>query len=213
MRRSGARLEESEQERSSTFGVSFTSLILILLCLFVYLVSRSTPDSIKESNVLEAIRSHYGGRSGLKKLRSERVTTSQIKQIATRANFGVLEKDGRYTLTLPGGELFGSGDDRIQPEYVPIIRRIARIVAELNLVARIEGHTDDQAMMGGRFRSNWELSAARAVSVLRIFTQAGVSTKRVSAAGRGEFVPVTSNDSEYGRAQNRRVTIVVEGAE
>jgi chemotaxis protein MotB len=193
------------------FALSFASLIIILLCFFVYLVSRATPDSIRETSVIEALRTHYSGDTGLKKLQSQRVTASHIKEIAQRASFGVVEKDGRYTLTLPGGALFAPSDDQISPEYVPILRRIGRIIAELGLVVHIEGHTDDQQLSpGARFRSNWELSAARAVSVLRIFIDAGVSPRVVSAAGRGEYVPVTNNDSEKGRALNRRVTIVVE---
>ena len=74
---------------------------------------------------------------------------------------------------------------------------------------RVEGHTDNRPISNSRFRSNWELSTARAMVVLRKLASEGVPAERLSAAGYGEFRPVASNAAEDGRKQNRRVDLVV----
>ena len=193
--------------------MSFAALVMILLCFFIYLNSQIRTDPMRSSRVVEALREHYGGEEGLRKLRASWVSPSQIIEVARQAGFEALEKDGRIFLMLPGRKLFLSGDDELRPEYVPTLKRIADLVATLKLKAMIEGHTDNQAMSSARFQSNWELSSARAVSVLKIFLASGVSRDKVSAAGRGEYVPLASNDDEEGRARNRRVSIVIESAE
>lgn len=206
LRRRGSEGDGGELE---SFGMSFASPILILLCLFLYLGTRVKPDSIRESNVVEAVRLHYGGAEGVKRLKEARATVSEIVEVAERAGFETVNNAGRYLLTLPGMKLFESGDDVVRNEYAPTLKHIASLVQRLGLTATIEGHTDDQPIATQRFRSNWELSAARAVSVLRIFEAAGVPEIRLSAAGRGEFSPVASNSTEEGRSKNRRVTIEV----
>ena len=193
--------------------MSFAALVMILLCFFVYLNSQIKVDTMRSSRVVEALRKHYGGEEGLKKLRASSVSPRQILEVATQAGFEAFEKDGRIFLMLPGRKLFLSGDDELRPEYVPTLNRIAHLVATLNLKAMIEGHTDNQAMSSARFQSNWELSAARAVSVLKIFLASGVGRDKVAAAGRGEFLPLATNDDEEGRARNRRVSIVIESPE
>lgn len=205
-----SRTPPSEPPREQAFSVSFAALVMILLCFFVYLNSQIRPDPIRGANVVEAIRLYYGGEKGVERLKRSSVSPNQILDVARQAGFEALEKDGRYSLVLPGGKLFASGDDALRSEYVPTLKSIADLVAQLKLRATIEGHTDNQAMSSGRFQSNWELSAARAVSVLKIFLASGVARERVSAAGRGEFLPIASNDGEEGRARNRRVTLVIE---
>ncbi|MFH1782408.1 MAG: OmpA family protein, partial [Candidatus Omnitrophota bacterium] len=74
----------------------------------------------------------------------------------------------------------------------------------------IEGHTDNEPIKYSGWKSNWELSTARATSVLHyIVDERGIAPERVSATGHGEFKPVSSNDTEDGKRQNRRVEIVV----
>jgi chemotaxis protein MotB len=74
---------------------------------------------------------------------------------------------------------------------------------------RVEGHTDDRPIKNSRWRSNWELSTGRAVAVLVLLHEQGVDPTRLAAAGYGEFHPIGKNDSEEGRAKNRRVDIVI----
>ena len=90
-----------------------------------------------------------------------------------------------------------------------ILRRIAgEIPAELDWVIRVDGHTDDIPVTGGRFRDNWELSQGRALSVVRyMINQLGIPPDRLVAAGFGEFNPIDSADTEEARAQNRRIEL------
>jgi chemotaxis protein MotB len=73
----------------------------------------------------------------------------------------------------------------------------------------IEGHTDPTPMRGGAYRSNWELSIARAVGVVNFFTASGINPKQLVAAGYGEFHPAYPNDTEANRAKNRRIEITL----
>jgi chemotaxis protein MotB len=75
----------------------------------------------------------------------------------------------------------------------------------------VEGHTDNVPLSGkgGCLNNNWDLSVMRATSIVEILTKNGVAPKQITAAGRGEFVPVTSNDSAEGRAKNRRTEIIL----
>jgi chemotaxis protein MotB len=87
---------------------------------------------------------------------------------------------------------------------------VAEVVAGAGFPVVVEGHTDNTPIATYRFPSNWELSAARASSVVRLFAEAGVAPARLTAAGYGEQRPVADNLSESGRARNRRVTILME---
>ena len=90
---------------------------------------------------------------------------------------------------------------------------IAKALSERSNPVRIEGHTDNQPIHTSRFDSNWELSTARATEMVKYFVvQRGFPPERISAAGYAEFHPVAGNGDGEGRSQNRRVDIVVLGA-
>lgn len=105
--------------------------------------------------------------------------------------------------------LFPSGSAQIQPEAVDILGRIASILEPLGSPIRVEGHTDNQPIRTLQFPSNWELSAARAGRIVRLFEERGIGPERMSVAGQGEYQPVADNATPEGRNRNRRVTLVV----
>ncbi len=105
--------------------------------------------------------------------------------------------------------LFASGSADIAPDAVPILERLSRILAGTRTRVQVEGHTDDRPISTVAYPSNWELSAARAASVVRLFTADGVAPGHMAAVGFGEFRPLADNATEAGRQQNRRVIIVV----
>jgi chemotaxis protein MotB len=105
--------------------------------------------------------------------------------------------------------LFPSGVSQVSPAAVPVLQKLAGILRPFPNPIRIEGHTDNRPIATVSFPSNWELSAARAASVVRLFMQSGVEPTRMTAAGLGEYRPVASNDAEDGRNRNRRVVVVV----
>jgi chemotaxis protein MotB len=107
--------------------------------------------------------------------------------------------------------LFASGVAAVGQQAAPVLQRLAGILAPFPNVLRIEGHTDDRPIATLAFPSNWELSAARAASVVHLFMQYGVSPGRMTVVGLGEHHPIADNASAEGRNRNRRVVIVVLG--
>ena len=104
--------------------------------------------------------------------------------------------------------LFPSGSARLSPAAEPVLRKLANVLAPFEQALRIEGHTDNVPIATSIYPSNWELSAARAASVVHLLMQSGLPPSRMSVAGFGEYRPVGDNHSVEGRNQNRRVVIV-----
>lgn len=105
--------------------------------------------------------------------------------------------------------LFSSGMATVSDNAQPVLARLAEILKPFPNTLRVEGHTDNQPIRTAAFPSNWELSAARAASVVHLFMQQGVNPQRMRVVGFGEFEPADSNDSLEGRNRNRRVVLVV----
>jgi chemotaxis protein MotB len=103
--------------------------------------------------------------------------------------------------------LFDTAKADLHTESATALIAVAEMVKNTDNLIQIEGNTDNQAMRSGQFPSNWELSAARAASVVRLFVDVGVAPQRLVAIGYGEFRPQVSNDTPEGRASNRRVTL------
>lgn len=132
-------------------------------------------------------------------------------------------KSGKVTVNLsPRGlvvslreaAFFASGDDGVSATSFPIIEKIAQVIAPLANPLRLEGHTDSVPIHNSRFRSNWELSTARGIAMLELLRQRyQYSSERMSVAGFAENAPTDTNDTEEGRAHNRRVDLVVLSAE
>ncbi len=107
--------------------------------------------------------------------------------------------------------LFASGSADVHPEGRRLVAAIASAVASMPGTIRVEGHTDDVPIHNARFPSNWELSAARAVTVVRLLTESyGISPTRVMFAGYGEYKPLVPNTSAANRQRNRRVEVYLQ---
>ncbi|HUB82527.1 MAG TPA: flagellar motor protein MotB [Bryobacteraceae bacterium] len=122
-----------------------------------------------------------------------------------------LKLEGRgLVVSLREATFFASGDDTISPGSEPILAKIAAEVQDFGNPIRLEGHTDSQPIHNSRFRSNWELSVARSIAMLELLERKfGIAPERLSVAGYAENAPVESNDTEEGRARNRRVDLVI----
>ena len=113
-------------------------------------------------------------------------------------------------VSLRQAAFFPSGDDHIAPEAYDAIRKMADVVIKLPNPIRLEGHTDSRPINTPRFKSNWELSSGRAISMLVLLTEKyNLDPKRFSIGGYADTVPVASNDTEEGRGLNRRVDVVL----
>lgn len=117
---------------------------------------------------------------------------------------------GRMVVELSEGILFDSGRADLKPEGQTALTEVAGVLASIEgRDFQAAGHTDNIPIKSARFPSNWELSTARAVTVARFLSEHGVSATRLSAAGYAETQPVASNETADGRAQNRRIEIVL----
>jgi chemotaxis protein MotB len=113
-------------------------------------------------------------------------------------------------ITLQEKSFFSSGDDSIYVSSYPAIERVASVIADLPNPVQLEGHTDSVPIHTGRFRNNWELSTARSIALLQLFQMKfGIEPDRFVVAGYAQNAPVALNDTEEGRALNRRVEIIV----
>jgi len=120
-------------------------------------------------------------------------------------------KKGVVYITLSDKLLYTSGSARVNPQAEVILGKIAKVVNDHSgLDILVEGHTDNVPIARAGIKDNWELSAERALSVVRILqTKYGVNPARMTAGGRGEFYPKASNDEPYGRSVNRRTEILI----
>ncbi len=105
--------------------------------------------------------------------------------------------------------LFASGAAGVADAALPVVDRLAGILAPFPNPIRVEGHTDNVPIRTSQFPSNWELSAARASNVVRQFARSGVDPRRMEIIGLGEYHPLASNGTAEGRNRNRRVVVVV----
>src|SRR5262249_58323274 len=126
-------------------------------------------------------------------------------------------KSGKVQLKLEGRGLvismreaafFDSGDDAVDPASFPILAKIAEVIRDIPQPLRLEGHTDSIPIHNPRFRSNWELSTARAIAMMELLCKRfQIPSERVAVAGYAENAPADTNATEEGRAHNRRVDL------
>jgi len=112
-------------------------------------------------------------------------------------------------LEINASALYNQGEADIQPEAKKTLADAAKVLVDNEFAIEVEGHTDNMPINTAKFPSNWELSSARASSVVRLFIDQGVIAKRLKAVGSADNHPVVANDTSEGRARNRRVTITV----
>lgn len=110
-------------------------------------------------------------------------------------------------LTLPAPVLFSEGSDRLSEEGRRALAPIAKAFASVPNPIQVAGHTDDVPIVGGRHKTNWELSAARAFSVIEFLRSQGLEPGRFRARGYGEFRPAADNATPQGRRRNRRIEL------
>ncbi|MGA2352729.1 MAG: OmpA family protein [Terracidiphilus sp.] len=130
-------------------------------------------------------------------------------QVATHTVSMKMGRDG-LVISLREAGFFSSGSATPKPETIGTLRQIAESLGRTPYDIRIEGHTDNIPIHTAEFDTNWELSSARATRIARILIDLkAIAPERISAAGYAEFHPVASNDTLDGRAENRRVDLVV----
>jgi len=126
-------------------------------------------------------------------------------------DLSVYVKDGNLYVSLAEKLLFKSGSDVVNPKGKEALKSLSKVLNETpNITVMIEGHTDNVPIQTKQFIDNWDLSTARATSVVRILTtDFGVDPNRIIASGRGKYYPVKTNDTEEGKSGNRRTEVIL----
>jgi chemotaxis protein MotB len=208
---------------------TFTDMNQLLLTFFILLLSMASMDQrkikvalgslqgslgiLKEGSQTEYTRDDIMSRisyvQNVQAMKSKVTQTVQsyAKQANLSQNITVSESKKGVAVRIMDSALFEPGSANIKPEATPLLDKLAAVISETPFNVVVEGHTDDLPVSTAQFPSNWELSTARAVNVVKYFAGKGVEAQKLSAAGYGEFHPVTPNISPESRAKNRRVEI------
>lgn len=217
---------------------TFADMSTLLLCFFVLLLSMSTVDAKKFKESFASVRDAFGGdaqeaiqstntskaieeieekvRSRKDMLDEQKQTFHEIRTLMTTQGLenvmaAVLD-EGTITLRLPAEALFEPSSERLTPQGVNVLKELrAMFIKSREQHIDIRGYTDDSPIPPtARFKDNWELSALRAVNVLRDLLSGGVEAHRVTATGLGDMNPLAPNTTPENRAMNRRVEFVLE---
>lgn len=184
------------------------SLVLLMAAIFILngcalVVQKGRRSDVEKIVSLEEeISKLQKAKNGLQSQLSEEIKNNQVR-------LNMAEKG--LVITFVAEVLFSSGKAKLRSESFPILDKVSKILREDvpgNEIG-VEGHTDNEPIKYSRWKSNWELSSQRALSVLEYLYGQGVDPARLSAIGYGEYRPVASNDTEDGKQFNRRVEIVV----
>lgn len=157
---------------------------------------------------LKALRAEKAKR--LAELQVYKDLFGKLKALVDAGTIQVEFRKGRLVVKLASSILFDSGKTELKPEGQTALGNLAAALKSLNdrefLVA---GHTDNVPIKTARFKTNWDLSTARAVEVVQYLISQGMTSKNIGAAGFGEFDPVADNSTEQGKAQNRRIEVIL----
>lgn len=235
-----AKHKHEEHENHERWLVSYADFITLLFAFFVVMYSISSVNEGKYRTVSESIKAalnpmsnHSGenriinvgeaksvqqGRNPsdaklavLRRVREQIqvISDKQIKDLVALITV-VQTVNGDIVITIPDRLLFNSGEATIRPDALPFLKGLGGVILEMNRHARVEGHTDNVPIGTAQFPSNWELSAARSVMVVRVLSELyGVPTDHLEAVGHADTRPVIENLTPQARAKNRRVEIVI----
>ncbi len=226
------RRPDTEGPSNDRWLVSYADFVTVLFGFFVFLYAISSAEQDQVRRLSEAVQGVFTGPprtiepipigepiTGLGEAgrTAPRFSEPGLRQELGNALEGLVGSDQiRFRegerwmeVTLPGDLVFRSGGVLPGPEAQTAIVRIADVLASGDNALVVEGHTDNLPISTDRFPSNWELSAARAGAVVRLLEDSGIDGERLAAMGYGDNHPVARNDTERGRARNRRVTLVI----
>jgi chemotaxis protein MotB len=141
---------------------------------------------------------------------SLKVLTAELKKEIDSGKLQVSMERRGLTISFKEAATFPSGTDEISPQCYESVGKVASAIRKIPNPVRLEGHTDRVPIHTPRFRSNWELSAARGIALLELLTnEFNVPREKVAISGYADTAPIDSNDTQEGRARNRRVDIII----
>ena len=231
-------LHDEEEEGGQEWLTTFADLSMLLLVFFVLLYSMSTLDTEKFSETFSSVTQALQGQ--MQKVSTSRITHeeagvlidqalmrrqiiesqrkvfAEVKTLQTKKGVeGVISanfEDGIITIRVPGDVMFQSGRVQLSPEGARMVATLKDFfIKHKDQNIKIVGYTDNvRPSAGSRFKDNWEISALRAVNVLRELLKMGLESTRLTATGLAYLNPIYPNTSDEYRAKNRRVEFVLE---
>lgn len=230
---------DDSQENHERWLISYADFITLLFAFFVVMYAISIVNEGKYAVLSEALGDAFGGRGAApqintrvepvlplshivnrKRLEAARRERERMETLAKdlTATLMPLVKSGQVRVTqnargigieLNASVLFAQGEATLQQDAREVLGAVAGLLKNDQHRIEVEGHTDNLPITNERFASNWELSAVRAASVVRLFIENGVADVRLSAIGHGATRPVAPNDTPDGQARNRRVAVMI----
>ncbi len=235
-----AKHKHEEHENHERWLVSYADFITLLFAFFVVMYSissinigkyRTVSDSIKAAlnplanqsgaNQMISVGEAKMALQGRNPTDAKEITIRRIRQVTQVIKDKQLKDmvafvtvvqtiSGDIVITIPDRLLFNSGEATVRTEALPFLEGLGGAILEMNRHARVEGHTDNVPIRTAQFPSNWELSAARSVMVVRVLSELyGVPAEHLAAVGHADTRPVTANSDAEQRAKNRRVEVVI----
>jgi chemotaxis protein MotB len=193
---------QAESGSRDRWVVSYVDVLTILLVFFIAVAAKLPAK--KEHAAAAVVAEKQSPRAApdvLEKAREE-LTTAGVE--------ARMEERG-LVVSLPQAILFASGDDGVSEAALPVVEKIADVIRDMPNRVVLCGHADSKPIHNRRFRNNWDLSAARGVRLLELLTSRyGMDEARLAVSSDGANRPLASNETEDGRASNRRVEIVIE---
>jgi chemotaxis protein MotB len=224
-------------ENHERWLISYADFITLLFAFFVVMYAISSVNEGKYQVFSNALVSAFGGgpppptntmqqsmpipniaaKRRADAIKREKESLTKLAQ-GLKSTLAPLVKEGRLRVTqnsrgvtveINASELFDPGDATLTADAQEVLASLAEILKADPHAVQVEGHTDTTPISNTKFPSNWELSAVRAASVVRLFIDSGVPAARLSVVGFGANIPVASNDDPVGRARNRRVAVTI----
>lgn len=212
---------DKRKEIGNIWLIIFSDITTNLMLFFLMLFAMTRMTIAEKQMVVAGMESTVVNKSAREQAELERQARIQREEeavkrlqqavaegkLAGKATISVTEKT--IKIALNPETFFSIGSAKLNPGTMNVLESLVGYVLPFPNDIIVEGHTDPTPVRGGAYRSNWELSIARAVGVVNFFTMNGIDPKQLVAAGYGEFHPAYPNDSESNRAKNRRIEITL----
>ncbi len=202
--------KEEDEDITSFWLITYSDMVTLLLSFFILMYSFSVLSEERQQQLVDELRTVSENKVRVEKPREdlEKAAREIAAQFQKDQAF-VENTETEVTVGLSSEVTFASGDDELSDAGQGALVKAGGILAKLPNTIRIEGHTDSVPVRGGRFSSNWHLSAARAQTVVRLLIENGVDARRMQVVGFGDVRPRAENDTAAGRAANRRIEIKI----
>lgn len=227
LQRNHLQLNEPAEEPEENWIVSYLDVFILIAILFIVLtvlsqlrIEQQTAQAQQQEQTLQqtqaelakaeqqlAVLTQPAGQTAIETLPAS--LTALMNEQSWQDEVVISAHDDYTELQIRDRVLFASAQAELLPAGQSLLTRLAPLLQKTDGVIYVEGHTDNQPIDTLRFQSNWELAATRATTVVQYFAAAGIPPQRLRAVSMADTDPIASNQTEAGRAQNRRVSLLI----